>query len=121
MQTRFIRISFFLLFLSQVCTASVLVAQKSHATPASQAKVSSKGKELGDHYLMLVNTAVASLMSEDKFRQFDKSPYDGLAVAFLHAYDTSAPPSTTAIDQQIASWKKITSKDIWPWVYVNRI
>jgi hypothetical protein len=121
MQTILIRTFFFLCFLLQVCTVSTSVAQKNPAAPPSGAKVSSKGKELGDHYLMLVNTAVASLMSEDKFRQFDKSPYDGLAVAFLHAYDTSAPPTTAAIDQQIGNWKKITSKDVWPWVYVNRI
>lgn len=79
-----------------------------------------KPRQLGDHYLMLVNTAVASYMTEDKFRQFDKSPYDGIAVAFLHAYDTSAPPSVPSIEQQIASWHKFTGKDIWPWVYANR-
>lgn len=74
-----------------------------------------------DHYLLLVNTAVASLMTEEKFRQFDKSPYDGLAVAFLHAYDTSTPPSASSVTEQIASWSKVTKKDIWPWVYLNRI
>jgi hypothetical protein len=79
------------------------------------------GKPLGDHYLMLVNTAVASYMTEDKFRQFDKSPYDGIAVAFLHAYDTSPPPTVASIVQQIASWNKFTGKDIWPWVYANRL
>jgi len=78
-------------------------------------------KQLGDHYLMLVNTAVASYMTEDKLRQFDKSPYDGLAVAFLHAYDTSEPPSAASIAQQISGWRQFTSKDIWPWVYINRI
>lgn len=80
-----------------------------------------KNNGLGDHYLLLVNTAVASYMTEDKLRQFDKSSYDGIAMAFLHAYDTSAPPSPATMEQQIASWKKITDKDIWPWVYLNRI
>lgn len=78
-------------------------------------------KGLPDHYLLLVNTAIASSMTEDKFRQFDKSPYDGLAVAFLHAYDTSAPPTVASMDQQMATWKKFTTKDIWPWVYLNRM
>jgi hypothetical protein len=73
------------------------------------------------HYLMLVNTAVAPYMTEDKFRQFDKSPYDGLAVAFHHAYDTSSPLSAVVMKEQIAGWKKFTSKDIWPWVYANRM
>lgn len=85
------------------------------------AKQKSSPRQLGSHYLMLVNTAVAQFMNEEKFRQFDKSAYDGIAVAFLHAYDTSPPPTSAAIDQQIANWKRFTSKDIWPWVYVNRI
>lgn len=76
---------------------------------------------LGSHYLMLINTAIASLMSQDKFTQFDKSPYDGIAVAFLHAYDVSPVPSVAEMDRQINEWKKATRKDIWPWVYFNRM
>jgi hypothetical protein len=95
---------------------------ESFLAQANRPKASSSvQKKLGDHYLMLVNTAVASYMTEDKFRQFEKSPYDGIAVAFLHAYDTSAPPSATSIASQIAQWHRWTDKDIWPWVYVNRI
>lgn len=73
------------------------------------------------HYLLLVNTAIASMMDEAKFHQFEKSSYDGLAVAFLHAYDTSVPPTVAAMDTNIAEWKKYTRKDIWPWVYINRM
>lgn len=76
---------------------------------------------LGDHYLMLINTAIASLMSPDKLQQFDKSPYDGIAIAFLHAYDTSKVPSTQEMDARLLEWKKITKKDVWPWVYINRL
>lgn len=61
------------------------------------------------------------MMTPEKISEFDKSPYDGLAVAFLHAYDTSPVPSVPEMDKQIAAWKKLTSKDIWPWVYVNRM
>lgn len=74
-----------------------------------------------DHYLLLVNTAIAQFMNEDKLRQFDKSYYDGIAIAFLHAYDTSTVPSVSDMDRQLKTWKKATSKDIWPWVYVNRM
>ena len=76
---------------------------------------------LGSRYLLLVNTAVASMMTPEKMQQFGKSPYDGLAVAFLHAYDTSAIPSPAVMTAKILEWKKITGKDIWPWVYVNRM
>lgn len=76
---------------------------------------------LGDHYLMLVNSARAGQLDVRKLAQFDRSPYDGLAVAFLDAYETSPVPSPQAMDAQIASWKTATAKDIWPWVYVNRM
>jgi len=134
MKTNNIRaVVFVLLPLLQVSALAVSAAQKGVSRlPADQGAISRPkdlssteiepgNKQLGDHYLMLVNTAVASYMTEDKLRQFDKSPYDGIAVAFLHAYDTAAPPSVASIDQQIAGWKKFTEKDIWPWVYVNRM
>jgi hypothetical protein len=76
--------------------------------------------KLGEHYLMLVYTAVAFQMDEARLRQLDKSSYDGIAVAFLHAYDTSDVPTVSAMDAKIAEWKKYTHKDIWPWVYLNR-
>jgi len=133
MQPRIIRTAFFLFFALQIGTASASVAQNDAALSLAQDKAlpdphgapsgsgTSRNKQLGERYLMLVNTAVASFITEDKLRQFDKSPYDGIAIAFLHAYDTSAPPSPMAIGKQIAAWKQFTGKDIWPWVYVNRI
>jgi len=78
-------------------------------------------RPLGDHYLMLINTAVASLMTPEKFAQFEKSPYEGIAVAFLHAYDVGPVPSVAEMDARIKEWKKVTKKDIWPWVYFNRM
>jgi hypothetical protein len=89
--------------------------------PAKPAGKGQANKQMGDHYLLLVNTAIAQFMTDDKFRQFDKSSYDGIAVAFLHAYDTSPVPSVAEMDRQLAAWKQITSKDIWPWVYLNRM
>jgi hypothetical protein len=78
-------------------------------------------KAMGDHYLMLVNTALAEKMKPEMLAQFDHSPYDGLAVAFSWNYDAKPAPSSADIDAQIAAWKRITNKDIWPWVYLNRI
>ncbi|MGA2813041.1 MAG: hypothetical protein ABSG16_16690 [Candidatus Acidiferrum sp.] len=76
---------------------------------------------MGDHYLMLVNTAIAFRLQDQDLTQFDKSPYDGLAVAFSYNYDTAPPPTPAVLDARIAHWKTITSKDIWPWVFANRI
>lgn len=72
-------------------------------------------------YLLLVNTAIASQMDSAKFQQFAKSPYDGVAVAFQHAYDTSQVPEANQIAAKLTEWKKLTGKDIWPWVYLNRM
>jgi hypothetical protein len=104
--------------------STVCAAQKAPDAKQAPADVFGKDKatkQMGDHYLLLVNTAIAQFMSDDKFRQFDKSPYDGIAVAFLHAYDTSHPPSVAEMDKQLAAWKQVTSKDVWPWVYLNRM
>jgi hypothetical protein len=76
---------------------------------------------MGNHYLMLVNTAIANQMDPPKMAQFDRSPYDGLAVSFADGYDTSPVLSLAPMEAQIASWKKSTTKDIWPWVYLNRM
>lgn len=78
-------------------------------------------KPLGDHYLMLVNTALAPLVTSEKLSQFDRSPYDGIAVAFWHAYDTTTVPSIVEMNSKITVWKQFTKKDIWPWVYINRV
>jgi hypothetical protein len=76
---------------------------------------------MGDHYLMLVNTAMAFQMDAPKLAQFDRSPYDGLAVSFAGAYDTSPVVAVAPMEAQIANWKKSTIKEIWPWVSLNRM
>lgn len=81
----------------------------------------SYGKELGDRYLLLVNTAFASDMSSEKMLQFRKSAYDGLAVSFSPNYDASPPPSPSQIASKMAEWEKISGKDIWPWVFLTRM
>jgi hypothetical protein len=81
----------------------------------------SAGARMPGHYLLLVNTAIAFQMTDAKFRQFNQSPYDGIAVAFQHAYDTTAVPSSASMESQVKVWRASTQKDIWPWVYVNRM
>ncbi len=76
---------------------------------------------LGGHYLMLVNTAMANQMDAPKMAQLNRSPYDGLAVSFSDAYDAAPVPTFDSMETQVASWKKSTKKDIWPWVYLNRM
>ena len=96
-----------------------LAQTKMGNTPSSPSRFTTGG--MGEHYLMLVNTAIARQMDARKFAQFEHSPYDALAVSFSDAYDTSAVPAVDSMQAQLASWKKSTSKTIWPWVYLNRM
>jgi len=70
---------------------------------------------------MLVNTAQASRLDSAKLAQFDRSPYDALAVSFEDAYDASAVLPLKPVQAQLTDWKRATSKTIWPWVYLNRM
>jgi len=76
---------------------------------------------LGAHYLLLVNTAIARQLKPQDIAEFDKSPYDGLAIAFHYNYDTAAVFDSDSMSSQLREWKKLTKKDLWPWVYLNRM
>jgi len=112
---------------SGLAHATLLRSLKEHSIPReppakpSAAASTSATDRLGNHYLMLVNTARANQMDAPKMAQFDRSPYDGLAVSFVDAYDTSPVPSSSQMEAEIASWKNSTAKNIWPWVYLNRM
>ena len=97
-----------------------IVEIESLAKPVANSSRSTVDR-LGDHYLLLVNTAMADQMDAPKLAQFDRSPYDGLAVSFAGAYDASPVLSLAPMEAQIGSWKKSTAKDIWPWVSLNRM
>jgi len=76
---------------------------------------------LGTHYLLLVNTAIARQLKPQDISAFDRSPYDGLAVAFHYNYDTAPVFSPESMSLQLRDWKNLTHKDLWPWVYINRM
>src|ERR1700722_8024625 len=110
---------------SRNCLASIFLAAVFLAT-IFEMKISARVRAASspqwkDHYLMLVNTAIARQMDAQKLAQFDRSPYDGLAVSFSDAYDVSPVPTSMSMQSQLAGWKKSTSKQIWPWVYLNRM
>src|SRR5882672_3342682 len=76
---------------------------------------------LGAHYLLLVNTAIARQLKPQDISAFDKSPYDGLAIAFHYNYDTAPVFSAESLSSQFREWKTLTKKNLWPWVYINRM
>jgi hypothetical protein len=76
---------------------------------------------LGNRYLLLVNTAVARLLHPQDLAEFDRSPYDGLAIAFHYNYDTAPVASAESMVQQLNEWKSSTRKHLWPWIFLNRL
>src|SRR5262249_48757617 len=92
-----------------------------YATPSYQHAKKSEDLPLGSHYLLLVNTAIARQLKTQDIAAFEKSPYDGLAVAFHYNYDTAPVFSSESMLSQLREWKKVTSKDLWPWIYFNRM
>jgi hypothetical protein len=70
---------------------------------------------------MLVNTAIARLLKPAEIAEFDKSPYDGLAISFHYNYDTAPVFSSEMMSTQLLEWQKLTKKHLWPWVYINRM
>ena len=98
----------------------VFAVALAHAQTGSRGEMEGP-RDLSDHYLMLVNTARASQLDSQKLAQFDRSPYDGLAVSFEDAYGTSPVLPPVLMQSQITGWKRATGKAIWPWVYLNRM
>jgi len=101
----------------------------SKQTPVSDPAKSAAGaaptrnaeRRADDQYLMLVSSLSLATFTPEGIAQFDRSSYEGVAVPFLNAYDTGAIPSAQFMQDQISGWKKITKKDLWPWVYLNRL
>jgi len=80
-----------------------------------------KDGPLGSHYLLLATGFNRETFTPDKIAQFDQSPYEGLAVVFLGAYETTPIPSAAEMKARIKEWKKGTKKDLWPWLFLNRM
>jgi hypothetical protein len=72
-------------------------------------------------YVMLVAGTRSSSLTQSQLDLFDQSPYDGLAVRFIAQYDTTPPPSVVEMTSKIREWRKSTGKDVWPWVFLNRM
>ena len=105
-----------LLPIALIVCLSCFVSHSKNMTSLPIGSTSSDGR-----YLMLVNTAFAPWVTNEQIAQFDKSAYDGLAVSFSYNYDTSRPPSAAEIGAKLAEWKRLTKKDLWPWVFLNRM
>jgi hypothetical protein len=80
------------------------------------------GQALGSverRYLLLVTFYGSE--SPDRLARFDGTPYDGVAVRLVDADNTGTPPSFRQIQAMFAKLRQQTSKDLWPWVSINRM
>ena len=53
--------------------------------------------------------------------EFSKSPYDGMAVQLVSGDERTRVPSPGEIEPKLLRLKEATGKDIWPWVFLNRM
>jgi len=74
-------------------------------------------------HLMLVTFLTADLatLAPGTLNEFEKSPYNALAVPVISSYFTGSIPTLQNIQPKLAEIKARTSKDIWPWVFINRM
>lgn len=83
-----------------------------------QAGETSKLAEKGS-YLLLVTFYNSS--GVERLATLDQSPYDGVAVPLVDAYDTGVPPRFQQVQARFAALHRQTYKHLWPWVFVNRM
>lgn len=83
-----------------------------------QAGETSKVAERGS-YLLLVTFYNSSAV--ERLATLDQSPYDGVAVPLVDAYDTGVPPRFKQVQARFAALHRQTCKHLWPWVFVNRM
>ena len=74
-------------------------------------------------YLMLVTffTKELAAMPPEKLSVANDSPYHGVAVPVIDGYDGDPIPSEAEIEARFAVLDKACTKDLWPWVFTNRI
>jgi hypothetical protein len=97
------------------------ISEFARLQPYADVKPDKSAAPLGNHYLLLVNTAIARLLKDSDLAEFGKTPYDGLAISFHYNYDTAPVFSSAMMTEQLLTWKKLAQKDLWPWVYINRM
>lgn len=71
--------------------------------------------------LFTFQSAQWNQISADQLRILHGSPYDGMATWLCDAYSTVKPTEWPELQSRIKEWRKVTNKDLWPFVFLNRI
>lgn len=74
-------------------------------------------------YLSLITFYTPHVMNAkaEQMAVINGTPYEGVAVPLVGAYDTEPVPDYAAYAEQIAMLKETCEYDVWPWVFSNRI
>jgi hypothetical protein len=78
----------------------------------------SDGKTAGSYWLLVTFAAAGT---PDEMSILNNSPFDGIAIQTGSAYDTGPPPSPDLLAARLSGLRQAAHRDIWPWVFVNRI
>jgi hypothetical protein len=70
-------------------------------------------------YWLLVTFAASG--KPDEMSILKDTTFEGIAIQIVTAYDTAPAPKTDAVVERLGALKNAGRRDIWPWVFVNRI
>ncbi|MBV8146455.1 MAG: hypothetical protein JO184_15780 [Gammaproteobacteria bacterium] len=70
-------------------------------------------------YWLLVTFAVSG--KPEEMALLKETTFEGVAVQIITAYDTGPTPTADAIAEKLGTLKEAAHRDVWPWVFVNRI
>ena len=74
-------------------------------------------------YLLLVTFFGGTLekVNLSDLHTINQSPYNGIAIRLIGQYDPNPPPTFEELKETFAYLVKNSKKDIWPWIFLNRI
>jgi len=72
-----------------------------------------------DAYWLLVTFAASG--KPEEMTILEDTTFEGIAIQINTAYDTGPAPTPDAIAERLGKLKEAGHRDVWPWVFVNRI
>jgi hypothetical protein len=84
---------------------------------AAAAMAADEGRK-GDYWLLVTFAASGKPEEMDILKD---TTFEGIALQIVTAYDTAATPTTDSVMERFGKLKEAGHRDIWPWVFINRI
>lgn len=71
--------------------------------------------------LFTFQNAQVDQLTDPQARMLRQSPFDGMAIWLQDPYASAPPPALTAVLPQLKRFHAVAEKDLWPFVFLNRI